>query len=156
MDRETLKAVQAPLKLRYQDEPSSALAVLRASGTVDFARTGCRVDILANDGDQITAGLHPMAGGDGSLACSGDMLLQALVSCAGTTLAAVSTSMGLAISSARIEALGTMDFRGTMGVDRATPVGFTAIEMRFQLKIRKPIRDMFRNQIAPPFHLQLN
>lgn len=134
MDRETLKAVQAPLKQQYQTEPSTAVAVLRASGAVDFQKLGCRVQILANDGAQILAGLHPMAGGDGSMACSGDMLLQALVSCAGTTLAAVSTSMGLCISSARIEALGTMDFRGTMGVDRATPIGFTAIEMQFQIE----------------------
>lgn len=134
MDRETLKSVQAPLKQRYQTEPTAAVAVLRATGIVDFQRLGCRVDILANDGSQITAGLHPMAGGDGSAACSGDMLLQSLVSCAGTTLAAVSTSMGLCISSARVEALGTMDFRGTMGVDRTTPIGFTAIEMLFQIE----------------------
>ncbi len=134
MDREALRAIQAPLKQQYQLEPESALAQLHAVGFVDFNRPGCRVALPCNDGREITAGLHPKAGGDGSLACSGDMLLQALVTCAGTTLAAVSISMGLEIAEARIEAIGTMDFRGTMGVDRSTPIGFTEIEMRFQIE----------------------
>ncbi len=134
MDRETLKAVQAPLKQHYQAEPSTAVARLHALGTIDFSLPGCRVALPANNGREITAGLHPKAGGDGSQACSGDLLLQALVTCAGTTLAAVSISMGLEIKEAKIEAIGTLDFRGTLGVDRATPVGFSGIELRFDLK----------------------
>ena len=134
MDRETLKAVQAPLKQHYQAEPSTAVARLHALGTIDFSLLGCRVALPANNGREITAGLHPKAGGDGSQACSGDLLLQALVTCAGTTLAAVSISMGLEIIEAKIEAIGTLDFRGTLGVDRATPVGFSEIELRFDLE----------------------
>lgn len=134
MDRESLKALQAPLKLQYQSAPEQALAILQAVGTVDFGRIGCRVELPPNDGTHSDAGLHPKAGGNGSMACSGDMMLQALVSCAGTTLAAVTTSLGLPVISAKIEAQGTMDFRGTLGVDRATPVGFTEIEMRFHIE----------------------
>lgn len=134
MDRETLKALQAPLKERYQADPSSAVATMHAVGTVMFDPPGCRVDVLQNNGREITAGLHPYAGGDGSMACSGDMLLQALVTCAGTTLAAVAISMGLDVTAATIRATGTMDFRGTLGVDRSAPVGMTAITMQFELK----------------------
>ncbi len=133
MKREALKSLQAPLKERYQQDPSTAVAQLRAQGTVDFVRIGCSVDLPSNNGIQITAGLHPKVGGDGTQACSGDMLLQALVTCAGTTLAAVATSLGLEISEARIEAIGTMDFRGTLGIDRTVPVGFTHIDMIFRL-----------------------
>lgn len=133
MNRETLKTLQAPMKERYQQEPSTAMAQLRAEGIVDFSRIGCSVDLPSNNGTRITAGLHPKVGGDGTQACSGDMLLQALVTCAGTTLAAVATSLGLDISAARIEAIGTMDFRGTLGVDRTIPVGFTHIELIFRL-----------------------
>jgi uncharacterized OsmC-like protein len=134
MKREALKSLQAPLKERYQQDPSTAVAQLRAEGTVDFVRIGCSVELPSNNGTQITAGLHPKVGGDGTQACSGDMLLQALVTCAGTTLAAVATSLGLEISEARIEAIGTMDFRGTLGIDRTVPVGFTHIDMIFRLK----------------------
>ena len=134
MDRETLKALQAPLKERYQTDPSSAVATMHAVGTVIFDPPGCRVDILQNNGNEIIAGLHPFAGGDGSMACSGNMLLQALVTCAGTTLAAVTVAMGLEVTHAAVRASGTMDFRGTLGVDRSAPVGMTAITMQFELK----------------------
>lgn len=134
MDRETLKSVQAPLKQLYQTQPEAAIARLQATGVVDFERIGCRVALPCHDDAEIIAGLHPKAGGDGVLACSGDMLLQALVSCAGTTLAAVATAMGLPITSARIEAIGHMDFRGTLGVDRSVPIGLTGIELVFHIE----------------------
>lgn len=133
MTKDELRTLQAPLKERYQSSPADAAAILRATGIVDFVRIGCRVEIPPNDGKSITAGLHPKAGGDGSLACSGDMLLQALVSCAGTTLAAVATAMDLPIRAATIVADGSMDFRGTLGVDRSVPVGLTSITMRFEI-----------------------
>jgi uncharacterized OsmC-like protein len=133
MDRETLKALQAPLKSQYQSDPDSALGTLKVSGEVTFDRPGCRSVLLPNDGTNLIAGLHPMVGGDGSDACSGDLLLQALVTCAGTTLAAVSISMGLTIRRATLEATGVMDFRGTLGVDRTTPVGFTQMELVFRI-----------------------
>lgn len=133
MNRDTLKALQAPLKLRYQTDPSSSVARLHVTGAVDFEGPGCRVNLLQNNGHQLVAGLHPMAGGDGSFACSGDLLLQALVTCAGTTLAAVAISLGVPIASATIDAAGEIDFRGTLGVDRSAPVGFTSVEMVFRL-----------------------
>ena len=133
MDRDELKSLQAPLKQLYQTNPDAAIAELHAVGIIDFTNLCCRVPIAANDGNDIIAGLHPKAGGDGSVACSGDLLLQALVTCAGTTMAAVSTAMGLEIRSARIEAIGRMDFRGTLGVDRTVPVGLTSIELQFHI-----------------------
>jgi len=131
MDRETLKALQAPLKELYLRDPQTAIASLHASGTVDFQLPGCRVALSCNDGRDVIAGLHVKAGGDGTLACSGDLLLNALVTCAGTTMAAVATAMGLSITSARIDAVGIMDFRGTLAVDRSVPVGLTSIELQF-------------------------
>lgn len=131
MDRETLKALQAPLKLQYQTSPDTANVCLAAEGIVEFDFPGCRVAILQNDGSFIKAGLHPNAGGDGTQACSGELLLQSLVTCAGTTLAAVSISMGLQITQAQVYARGWLDFRGTLGVDRSSPVGFTGIELEF-------------------------
>lgn len=142
MDRDALKALQAPLKQRYQGDPAAAIAELHATGIVDFANLNCRVAILANDGTEIIAGLHPMAGGDGSAACSGDMLLQALVTCAGTTMAVVATAMGLEIRDAHIEAIGIMDFRGTLGVDRTVPVGFTSIVLRFHIDSDVPAEQL--------------
>lgn len=133
MDRDELKSLQAPLKQLYQTNPNAAIAELHAVGIIDFTNLCCRVPIAANDGKDLIAGLHPKAGGDGSVACSGDMLLQALVTCAGTTMAAVSTAMGLEIRGARIEAHGRMDFRGTLGVDRTVPVGVTNIELQFHI-----------------------
>lgn len=134
MDRETLKAIQAPLKLQYQTSPDTAIVCLAAEGIVEFETPGCRVAIPENDGKFIKAGLHPGAGGDGTQACSGGILLQSLVTCAGTTLAAVSISMGLQITQAQVHAKGWLDFRGTMGVDRSSPVGFTGIELEFRIE----------------------
>ena len=133
MDRETLRALQAPLKLQYQLSPVTANVCLNAEGVVEFDVPGCRVALPCNDGKFIKAGLHPNAGGDGTQACSAELLLQALVTCAGTTLAAVSISMGLQISQALVYAKGLLDFRGTMGVDRSVPVGFTSVEMLFRI-----------------------
>ena len=125
MDRDTLKALQAPIKQRYQADPATAIAELHATGIVDFAGLSCRVPIPANDGIEIIAGLHPMAGGDGSAACSGDMLLQALVTCAGTTMAVVATAMGLEIRDAHIEAdaIGPADRRPGGPAARGDDVG---------------------------------
>lgn len=131
VDRETLRSLQAPLKLQYQTSPQSANVCLAAEGIVEFDVPGCRVVIPKNDGKFIKAGLHPNAGGDGTQACSAEILLQSLVTCAGTTLAAVSISMGLQITQAQVRAKGVLDFRGTMGVDRSSPVGFTGIELAF-------------------------
>lgn len=133
MNRDELKSLQAPLKQQYQTNPDAAIADLHAVGIVDFGNLCCRVSMAANDGKDIIAGLHPKAGGDGSVACSGDLLLQALVTCAGTTMAAVATAMELEIRSAQIEAHGRMDFRGTLGVDRTVAVGLTSIELQFHI-----------------------
>src|SRR6187551_1906314 len=129
MEREELRAVQAPLKERYGEEPKAALVTLSARGTLGEG-VSCSVDTgraLAE------AGLHEASGGDGSLLCSGDMLLEALVACAGVTLRAVATALGLDVASGRVRAEGELDFRGTLGVDRDAPVGFTAIRLRFEL-----------------------
>lgn len=131
MDREGLKALQTPLKLMYQTSPDTAEVCLAAEGIVEFEVPGCRITIPQNDGKFIKAGLHPNAGGDGTQACSGEILLQSLVTCAGTTLAAVSISMGLRITQAVVRANGRLDFRGTMGVDRSSPVGFMGIALEF-------------------------
>ncbi len=129
MERDELRALQEPLKERYRDDPESALVTLTASGELD-AGISCSVQTgraLAE------AGLHPASGGDGSLICSGDMLLQALVACAGVTLRAVATSLEIPVSGS-VHADGDLDFRGTMAVDRGAPVGFTAIRLRFELE----------------------
>jgi uncharacterized OsmC-like protein len=129
MRADELRAVQAPLKERYRSEPSAASITLSASGTLDEG-VSCSVQTgraLA------TAGLHPLTGGDGSLLCSGDMLLEALVACAGVTLRAVATSLDIAVEGGRVSAEGDLDFRGTLGVDREAPVGFKAIRLRFEL-----------------------
>jgi uncharacterized OsmC-like protein len=129
MERDELRALQEPLKQRYRDDPESALVTLTASGELD-AGISCSVQTgraLAE------AGLHPASGGDGSLICSGDMLLQALVACAGVTLRAVATSLEIAVSGS-VHAEGDLDFRGTMAVDREAPVGFEAIRLWFELE----------------------
>ena len=121
--------MQAPLKERYRAEPEAALVTLRASGTL-----GEDVSCSVQTGRAIAeAGLHPATGGDGALLCSGDMLLEALVACAGVTLRAVSTSMGIEVRSGAVRAEGDLDFRGTLGVDREAPVGFAAIRLDFEL-----------------------
>ena len=129
VDRDSLRAVQQPLKDRYRDEPTAAVVTLRASGTVGEALS-CSV---ATGRALVEAGLHPASGGDASLACSGDMLLQALVACAGVTLKAVATSIGVPLSAATVHAEGDLDFRGTLAVDRSAPVGFRAIRLRLDV-----------------------
>ena len=124
-----LRALQAPLKEKYRAEPAAALVTLRAEGQVGEGVT-CSV---ATGQALVEAGLHPATGGTGMQACSGDMLLQALVACAGVTLAAVATSMGIALTRARVRAEGDLDFRGTLGVARDAPVGFREIRLEFDL-----------------------
>ena len=129
MDQAELQAVQKPLKDRYRDEPAAALITLHADGKLDEGQIACKVEtgrVL------VEAGLHPATGGTGALACSGDMLLEALVACAGVTLRSVATSMELGVTGS-VHAEGDLDFRGTLGVDREAPVGFTAIRLRFDL-----------------------
>jgi hypothetical protein len=125
MERDELRAVQAPLKERYKDEPESAVVTLRAEGEL-----GEGVSCSVNTGRAVAeAGLHPASGGDGSLLCSGDMLLEALAACAGVTLRAVATSLGIDVESGRVQAEGDLDFRGTLAVDRDAPVGFRSIRL---------------------------
>jgi uncharacterized OsmC-like protein len=120
MDSSTLREMQAPLKQRYRDEPASAITALEAAGTFDEDGITCTVQSWAGP---IRAGLHPATGGDGSDACSADMLLQALLACAGVTLRSVATALGIDIRSATLRAQGDFDARGTLGVSRETPVG---------------------------------
>jgi uncharacterized OsmC-like protein len=129
MDRDALRTLQEPLKQHYRDEPEAALVTLTATGTLDEEIT-CSVQTgraLA------TAGLHPATGGDGLSLCSGDMLLEALVACAGVTLKAVATALEIAVTTGTITAAGVLDFRGTLAVDREAPVGFASIELAFDL-----------------------
>ena len=129
MDRAELQALQKPLKEQYREEPSSALITLRADGKLDEEKIACKVD---TGRALVEAGLHPATGGTGAFACSGDMLLEALVACAGVTLRSVATSMELDVTGT-VHAEGDLDFRGTLGVDRGASVGFTAIRLRFDL-----------------------
>ena len=130
MKREELQAVQQPLKERYRDDPDAGLVTLRAGAELDSAAVSCSVQ---TGRALVEAGLHPASGGDGSLACSGDMLLQALVACAGVTLRSVAVNREIAVTGGRITAEGDLDFRGTMGVDRSAPVGFRTIRLRIEL-----------------------
>jgi uncharacterized OsmC-like protein len=132
MDREELRATQGPIKERYRQEPEAALITLHADATLDDQQIACSV---ATGRALVTAGLHPGTGGSGTLACSGDMLLQALVACAGVTLRSVATSLEIPVSGT-VTAEGDLDFRGTLGVssDDQVPVGFTAIRLRFNLE----------------------
>jgi len=129
MDAQSLKDLQAPLKARYREQPQSALVTLHATSRVGEGVT-CSVDTGAA---LVKAGLHPATGGDGLSACSGDMLLQALVACAGVTLGAVATALGIELRDATLHAEGDLDFRGTLAVDRDAPVGFRAIRLRVDL-----------------------
>jgi uncharacterized OsmC-like protein len=129
MDGEQLRAVQAPLKERYRTEPEAARVTLVADGELGEG-VACSVSTGRALAD---AGLHPATGGDGSLLCSGDMLLEALVACAGVTLRAVATSLGVDVRAGRVHAEGDLDFRGTLAVDRDAPVGFGAIRLSFEL-----------------------
>jgi len=130
MKAEELRALQAPLKQRYRDEPGSAVVTLRARGELGTEAISCRVE---TGQALVAAGLHPASGGDGSLACSGDMLLEALVACAGVTLRAVATALEIPLRGGTIAAEGDLDFRGTLGVAKDAPVGFRAIRMTFEL-----------------------
>jgi uncharacterized OsmC-like protein len=130
VDSDALRAVQEPLKDAYRQDPRQAVITLRARGELGDEGISCSVDTgraLA------VAGLHPATGGDGSLLCSGDMLLEALVACAGVTLRAVATSLGIPIDGGTVHAEGDLDFRGTLAVDREAPVGFTSIRLSFEL-----------------------
>lgn len=130
MDANELRARQAPLKTRYREAPESARVPARAEARLDPERIACRIPSWAGATE---AGLHPAAGGDGSLACSADMLLEALVACAGVTVGAVATAMGVALRGGRIVAEGHWDARGTLGVDRNAPVGLADIALSFEL-----------------------
>ena len=130
MDRDLLREIQAPLKERYAEDPGAALVTLSADGELGEG-VSCSVDT----GRAIAeAGLHPATGGDGTLLCSGDMLLEALVACAGVTLSAVATSLGIDLQGGRVRAEGDLDFRGTLAVDRDALVGFRAIRLAFELE----------------------
>ena len=129
MNADQLKALQAPLKQKYREQPESALVTLRAQ-----ARLGEGITCKVETGKALVeAGLHPATGGDGLSVCSGDMLLEALVACAGVTLRAVSTAIGVPLRDATVRAEGDLDFRGTLGVSKETPVGFKDIRLKFEL-----------------------
>ena len=129
MNAETLRSLQAPLKEKYRQEPNTALVTLRAEGRLGEGIT-CKIE---TGKAPITAGLHPATGGDGLSACSGDMLLEALVGCAGVTLNAVATALGIHLHDVKVRAEGDLDFRGTLGVSKDVPVGFERIRLRFDL-----------------------
>jgi len=128
MDPTQLKSVQAPLKEKYRSDPGAAVVTLRAQGHA--AGLSCKVE---TGRAMVEAGLHPATGGDGTAACSGDMLLEALAACAGVTLSAVATSLGLAVRGGKVNAEGDLDFRGTLGVAKDVPVGFQKIRVHFEL-----------------------
>ncbi|MFL6574237.1 MAG: OsmC family protein [Burkholderiales bacterium] len=134
MNAEELKALQTPIKDRYRKEPQAALITLRAQGRIGEG-IACRVD---TGRALVEAGLHPATGGSGLQACSGDMLLEALVACAGVTLSAVATALGVSLKDARLSAEGDLDFRGTLGVAKDAPVGFRDIRLRFDLDTDAP------------------
>jgi len=130
MDATELRAMQAPIKERYKTDPKSAVITLRAKGTLDDTNIACKVETgraLA------VAGLHPATGGSGMELCSGDMLLEALVACAGVTVKAVATALDIPLKSGKVSAEGDLDFRGTLGVAKDAPVGFAQIRLRFDL-----------------------
>ena len=135
MDAAALRTLQAPLKDQYRSEPLAAVITLKAHGTLDDQHIACKVETgraLA------VAGLHPATGGSGLELCSGDMLLEALVACAGVTLKAVSTALDVPLKSAKVSAEGDLDFRGTLGVVKDAPVGFAAIRLRFEVETNAP------------------
>ena len=130
MTADDLRGLQAPLKQQYRDDPDSAVVTTVVRGRLDVRAIACRIETSA---ERTTAGLHPAAGGDDAAGCSAEWLLESLVGCAGTTLCAVATAMQLPVAGGAITARGLMDFRGTLGVDRNTPVGMTAITLQFDL-----------------------
>ncbi len=130
MDSSQLKNLQAPLKQKYKDDPSSAVVTLKASGRLDAPGVSCRVE---TGRALVEAGLHPATGGTGLQACSGDMLLEALAACAGVTLRAVATALEIPVRGGTVDVEGDLDFRGTLGVSKEAPVGFREIRMRLNL-----------------------
>src|SRR5579863_5658413 len=130
MDATALRALQAPLKSRYQAEPGAALVTLTAQGAIGQGAIACRVE---TGRALVEAGLHPATGGSGLQACSGDMLLEALVACAGVTFSAVATALEFRLRGGHVRAEGDLDFRGTLGVERTAPVGFREIRLAFDL-----------------------
>jgi uncharacterized OsmC-like protein len=135
MNAAALRQLQAPLKEAYRADPEAAVITLRAQGTIDEASIACKVETgraLA------VAGLHPKTGGSGAELCSGDMLLEALVACAGVTLKAVATALEIELRKGTVKAEGDLDFRGTLGVDKAAPIGFRAIRLAFDLDTDAP------------------
>jgi uncharacterized OsmC-like protein len=135
MDATALRALQAPLKDKYRETPNDAVITLRAQGTLDDQHIACKVETgraLA------VAGLHPATGGSGAELCSGDMLLEALVACAGVTLKAVATALEIPLRSGTVKAEGDLDFRGTLGVDKTAPVGFKTIRLAFEVDTDAP------------------
>jgi uncharacterized OsmC-like protein len=135
MDANELRALQAPIKERYRSDPQRAVVTLKAKGTLDDSNVACKIETgraLA------VAGLHPATGGSGLELCSGDMLLEALVACAGVTLKAVATALDIPLKSGRVSAEGDLDFRGTLGVAKDAPVGFANIRLRFDLDTDAP------------------
>lgn len=135
MDSTALRALQAPLKDQYRTDPNAAVITLKAQGTLDDQHIACKVET----GRALAiAGLHPATGGSGAELCSGDMLLEALVACAGVTLRAVATALEIDLRSGRVTAEGDLDFRGTLGVDKTAPVGFRAIRLAFEVDTDAP------------------
>jgi uncharacterized OsmC-like protein len=135
MNADELRALQAPIKQRYRDEPGAALVTLRATGSLGDEAISCKVQTARSLAE---AGLHPASGGDGTMLCSGDMLLEALVACAGVTLRAVATALAIPIRNGTISAEGDLDFRGTLGVAKEVAVGFKAIRLKFDLDSDAP------------------
>ena len=129
MNSDELRSIQAPLKKRYQENPDAAIVTLKANGRIGEG-ISCKVDTGKH---LVEAGLHPASGGDGLAVCSGDMLLEALVACAGVTMSAVATAIGVKISSGAVRAEGDLDFRGTLGVSKEAPVGFRSVRLFFEL-----------------------
>ncbi|PKQ06435.1 MAG: peroxiredoxin [Alphaproteobacteria bacterium HGW-Alphaproteobacteria-10] len=130
MDADALRALQAPIKERYRDDPAAAVITLKATGAIDEQNIACKIET----GQALkVAGLHPATGGSGMELCSGDMLLEALVACAGVTLKAVSTAIGIDLRSGHVTAEGDLDFRGTLGVAKDAAVGFREIRLRFDV-----------------------
>ncbi len=135
MDATALRSLQAPIKDKYRTDPNAAVITLRAQGTLDDQNIACKVET----GQALAvAGLHPATGGSGAELCSGDMLLEALVACAGVTLKAVATALDIPLRQGMVKAEGDLDFRGTLGVDKGAPVGFKAIRLTFEVDTDAP------------------
>jgi uncharacterized OsmC-like protein len=135
MTSDELKALQKPLKAQYRESPETARKTLSVTGQVDVGSLTCRLNTAAGPVD---SGLHPAAGGSGDEACSGDMLLEALIACAGVTFSAVATAMSIPIESASITAEGVIDFSGTLGVSKEAPIGFESIHLKFDVQSEAP------------------